>query len=88
MLVTCGNQGMLLVRDDAEPSRMPAVGSLEPVDVTGAGDTVIAVYALGLASGLSFVEAAEIANHAGGIVVMKKGTASVSPRRNGLFRPV
>ena len=80
LLVTCGNQGMLLVTGDAEPRRLPAVGSLEPVDVTGAGDTVIAVYALGLASGLSFDEAAEIANHAGGIVVMKKGTASVSPR--------
>lgn len=79
LLVTCGNQGMLLVEKNAEPQRIAAIGSAEPVDVTGAGDTVIAVYALGLASGLSFIEAAEIANHAGGIVVMKKGTASVSP---------
>lgn len=79
LLVTCGNQGMLLVQENNEPKRIAAVGSVEPVDVTGAGDTVIAVYALGLASGLSFIEAAEIANHAGGIVVMKKGTASVSP---------
>jgi bifunctional ADP-heptose synthase (sugar kinase/adenylyltransferase) len=51
---------------------------MEPVDVTGAGDTVIAVYALAIASGLSFVDAANIANHAGGLVVMKKGTASIS----------
>ena len=79
LLVTCGNEGMLLVQRNAEPLRLPAIGSVEPVDVTGAGDTVMAVYALGLASGLSFIEAAEIANHAGGIVVMKKGTASVSP---------
>jgi D-glycero-beta-D-manno-heptose-7-phosphate kinase len=79
LLVTCGNQGMLLVQKNVEPRRLSAIGSVEPVDVTGAGDTVIAVYALGLASGLSFINAAEIANHAGGIVVMKKGTASVSP---------
>lgn len=79
LLITCGNQGMLLVQPNVEPKRIAAIGSVEPVDVTGAGDTVIAVYALGLASGLSFFDAAEIANHAGGIVVMKKGTASVSP---------
>lgn len=79
LLVTCGNQGMLLVQKNSEPRRLSSIGSMEPVDVTGAGDTVIAVYALGLASGLSFIEAAEIANHAGGIVVMKKGTAAVSP---------
>ncbi len=78
MLVTCGNKGMLLVEKDRPPLRIDAVGSTEPIDVTGAGDTVIAVYALGLASGLSFAEAASIANHAGGIVVMKKGTASAS----------
>lgn len=78
MLVTRGNKGMLLVEKDRPPRQIDAVGSLEPVDVTGAGDTVIAVYALGLASGLSFLDAARVANHAGGIVVMKKGTASVS----------
>lgn len=78
LLVTCGNQGMLLVEKDREPIHIEAAGSKVPVDVTGAGDTVIAVYALGLAAGLSFLDAAEIANHAGGIVVMKKGTASVT----------
>lgn len=78
LLVTRGNKGMLLIQKDREPLNLAAVGPTEPVDVTGAGDTVIAVYALGLASGLSFAEAAEAANHAGGVVVMKKGTASVS----------
>lgn len=78
LLVTCGNKGMLLFEKDRPMASLPAVGPTEPVDVTGAGDTVIAAYALGLASGLSYREAADIANHAGGIVVMKKGTASAS----------
>ena len=77
LLVTRGNEGMLLIEKNKTPVSFPAVGAKEPIDVTGAGDTVIAAYALGLASGLSFSEAAKIANHAGGIVVMKKGTASV-----------
>lgn len=78
LLVTRGNKGMLLVEKDKTPLEIEIVGSSEPVDVTGAGDTVIAAYALALASGLSFSESANLANHAGGIVVMKKGTASVS----------
>ena len=76
LLVTRGNKGMLLLENGKAAFEIDAVGSLEPVDVTGAGDTVIAAYALRLASGLSFREAAVIANHAGGIVVMKKGTAT------------
>ncbi|CAN5137526.1 D-glycero-beta-D-manno-heptose-7-phosphate kinase [soil metagenome] len=75
LLVTNGNQGMSLFEQDKSEVRIPAVGSTEPVDVTGAGDTVIAAYALALASGMTFEDAALIANHAGGIVVMKKGTA-------------
>jgi rfaE bifunctional protein kinase chain/domain len=78
LLVTRGNKGMILVERDKAPFYLEAVGSLEPVDVTGAGDTVIAAYALGLASGLDFAESANLANHAGGIVVMKKGTACVN----------
>ena len=78
LLVTRGNKGMLVVEADRPPVSIDAVGSSEPVDVTGAGDTVIAAYALGLAAGLSFVESARIANHAGGIVVMKKGTATAT----------
>lgn len=77
LLVTRGNKGMLLAEKGKSPIAIEAVGSKEPVDVTGAGDTVIAVYALGLSCGLSFAASARLANYAGGIVVMKKGTASV-----------
>ncbi len=80
LLVTRGNQGMLLVEPGRKPVNIDVVGSSEPVDVTGAGDTVIAAYALGIASGLSFLDAANVANHAGGIVVMKKGTAFATAR--------
>jgi rfaE bifunctional protein kinase chain/domain len=76
LLVTRGSGGMLLVeRDRTDAQHIPVVGSREAVDVTGAGDTVIATYALALASGATFPEAAQLANHAGGIVVMKRGTA-------------
>jgi rfaE bifunctional protein kinase chain/domain len=78
LLVTRGSKGMVLIEPGKESFRVPAVGPTEPIDVTGAGDTVIAAYALGLASGLGFRESAVLANHAGGIVVMKKGTATVS----------
>ncbi len=78
LLVTNGNQGMSLFEHGKPPLHLDAVGSTEPVDVTGAGDTVIAAYSLGLAAGLSFADAATAANHAGGIVVMKKRTASVT----------
>jgi len=78
LLVTRGNKGMLLVEDGRPPLAIDAVGSTVPVDVTGAGDTVIAAYALGLAAGLSYADAASIANHAGAVVVMKKGTATAS----------
>jgi rfaE bifunctional protein kinase chain/domain len=78
LLVTRGNNGILLLEKNAPPVSLEAVGSKEPIDVTGAGDTVIAAYALGLASGLSFLDAAKVANHAGGVVVMKRRTASVS----------
>ena len=80
LLITRGNDGMLLIEKDKPAQSFEAIGAKEPLDVTGAGDTVIAVYALGLACGLGFAESAKLANHAGGIVVMKKGTASVSPR--------
>jgi rfaE bifunctional protein kinase chain/domain len=80
LLVTNGSDGMLLFERNKPALRLDAVGSKEPVDVTGAGDTVIAAYSLALASGLDFADAARIANHAGGIVVMKKGTAVVTPQ--------
>ncbi len=75
LLITLGGKGMMLCENGRTPLAIPAVGSDQPLDVTGAGDTVIAAYALGLASGLNFAEAATIANHAGGIVVMKRGTS-------------
>ena len=75
LIVTLGSKGMALAEFGKSPLALPAVGSKQPVDVTGAGDTVIAAFALGLASGLSAFDAATVANHAGGIVVMKRGTA-------------
>jgi len=78
LLVTRGGHGMTLVEDGAAPLHIEAVGSKQPVDVTGAGDTVIATYTLALAAGASFAEAAQLANLAGGIVVSKRGTATVS----------
>jgi len=78
LLVTRGPRGMMLLEEDAPPFHIAAVGAAQPVDVTGAGDTVIATFALALASGASFSEAARLANYAGGIVVMKRGTASVT----------
>lgn len=80
LLVTRGGHGLFLIERGKKPLHIPAVGSLEPVDVTGAGDTVMAAYALAVASGASFAEAATLANHAGGIVVMKRGTATVSAK--------
>jgi len=78
LLVTRGPRGMMLLEQDAPPLHIDAVGAAQPVDVTGAGDTVIATFALALASGASFSEAARLANYAGGLVVMKRGTASVT----------
>ncbi len=78
LLVTRGGQGMTLLESDATPLHIRAVGAQQAVDVTGAGDTVIATFALALASGASFADAARLANYAGGLVVMKRGTASVS----------
>jgi rfaE bifunctional protein kinase chain/domain len=77
LLVTRGKHGMTLFEEGAAPLPVGAVGSHDAVDVTGAGDTVIAAYALALASGASPREAALLANHAGGIVVLKRGTACV-----------
>jgi rfaE bifunctional protein kinase chain/domain len=78
VLVTRGSRGMVLVEHDKPAVSLPVVGASEAIDVTGAGDTVIATYALGLAAGATFEEAANLANHAGGLVVMKRGTATVA----------
>ena len=78
LLVTRGSHGMMLIEEGVAPLHIKAVGSHEPVDVTGAGDTVIATYTLAIAAGASFAAAARLANYAGGIVVMKRGTATVT----------
>jgi len=80
VLVTRGSRGMALFEPGAPTVHVPIFGSDEVTDVTGAGDTVIATFALALASGASFYEAARLANYAGGLVVMKRGTATVSAR--------
>ena len=59
---------------------IPIYGSDEIADVTGAGDTVMATLTLALAAGASMADAARLANYAGGLVVMKRGTATVSAR--------
>lgn len=79
VLVTRGSRGMALFeRERVRPLLIPVHGTDQVADVTGAGDTVIAAFTLALAAGASFAEAAGIANYAGGIVVMKMGTATVS----------
>ncbi len=78
LLVTRGSDGMMLLEDGVPAVHLDAVGAREPVDVTGAGDTVMAAYTLALASDSSFPDAARLANYAGGLVVMKRGTATVT----------
>jgi rfaE bifunctional protein kinase chain/domain len=78
LLVTRGSDGMALFEPRRPTRRIPIFGSDQVTDVTGAGDTVISAYTLALGAGASFYEAALLANYAGGIVVMKRGTATVS----------
>jgi rfaE bifunctional protein kinase chain/domain len=78
VLITRGSRGMALFVPGQRTVHIPIAGSDETVDVTGAGDTVMATLALALAAGGSFEAAARLANHAGGLVVMKRGTATVS----------
>jgi rfaE bifunctional protein kinase chain/domain len=85
LAVTRGKDGIVVFERGAQKdekkagaSYIPIYGSDTPVDVTGAGDTVIAVFTLALAAGASYLEAAHLANYAGGIVVMKRRTATVT----------
>jgi rfaE bifunctional protein kinase chain/domain len=78
LLVTRGRDGMALFEPARRTRHWPVFGSRQALDVTGAGDTVIAVFTAALAAGASGAEAAELANCAGGLVVMKPGTATVS----------
>ncbi|PYR02737.1 MAG: hypothetical protein DMG00_28210 [Acidobacteria bacterium] len=80
VLITRGSRGMALFQPNQPTIHVPIFGSDEVADVTGAGDTVIATFGLALSAGASFYEAARLANYAGGLVVMKRGTATVSAR--------
>lgn len=79
LLLTLGERGMALQSGEEGYLRVPTVAR-DVYDVSGAGDTVTAVMALGLASGASLLEAAILANHAAAVEVGKAGVATVSPR--------
>lgn len=78
LVVTQGGDGMTVIRRDAKPVRVPIFGTDEVADVTGAGDTVAAALSLALAAGAEAAEAALLATVAAGLVVMKKGTSTVT----------
>ncbi len=80
LVITRGRDGMVAFEKQAEPLPIPIYGSDQVVDVTGAGDTVIATFTAALAAGADTISAARLANFAGGIVVMKRGTATVSAK--------
>ncbi|HET7209095.1 MAG TPA: PfkB family carbohydrate kinase [Terriglobales bacterium] len=78
LVITRGRDGMVVLNKRHKPIDIPIHGSDQVTDVTGAGDTVIATFTAALAAGATTEEAAHLANYAGGIVVMKRGTATVS----------
>lgn len=78
LLVTRGRNGMAVFHAGGEVDLVPVHGNQEAVDVTGAGDTVISAFTLALAAEADLGQAARIANVAGGLVVMKPGTATVT----------
>jgi rfaE bifunctional protein kinase chain/domain len=78
LVITRGRDGMVAFDVKHKPVDVPIFGSDQVTDVTGAGDTVIAAFTAALAAGATTEEAAHLANYAGGIVVMKRGTATVS----------
>jgi rfaE bifunctional protein kinase chain/domain len=78
LVVTRGRHGMTVFEAKRAPQALGVYGSDQAVDVTGAGDTVIAAFTLALAAGGTVLQAARIANYAGGLVVMKPGTATVT----------
>ena len=78
LLITLGEQGMLLCRRGEKPIHIPTVAQ-EVFAASGAGDTVIASFTLAIAAGASPLEAAILSNHAAGVVVGKVGTAIVTP---------
>ncbi|HEX2643219.1 MAG TPA: PfkB family carbohydrate kinase, partial [Thermoanaerobaculia bacterium] len=79
LLITRGSRGMSLFRAEGGTAHLPVSGTDQVADVTGAGDTVIGTFALALAAGADPLEATLLANYAGGVVVMKMGTATLTP---------
>ncbi|MEW6455093.1 MAG: PfkB family carbohydrate kinase [Acidobacteriota bacterium] len=86
LLITRGYKGMILFQRNSKPLSIPVFGSTDIVDVTGAGDTVISTFTLSLVSGGNFYQSAILSNLAGGVVVMKKGAATLT--RNELKETV
>jgi rfaE bifunctional protein kinase chain/domain len=78
LVITRGGDGMMAFEKRKAPLEIPIYGPNQVVDVTGAGDTVIAVFTAALAAGADPGDAAKLANYAGGLVVMKRGTGTVS----------
>jgi rfaE bifunctional protein kinase chain/domain len=79
LVITLGADGMLVFDGDPQPQRVPAVRVSQVFDVTGAGDTVIAVLTLGLVAGLSTRRSAELASAAASVVVRRLGVAVATP---------
>jgi bifunctional ADP-heptose synthase (sugar kinase/adenylyltransferase) len=78
LLITRGRNGMALLRPGAQTALLPVHGSQDAVDVTGAGDTVMAANTVAVAAGADPVQAMRLANVAGALKVQKAGTATVS----------
>ncbi|GJQ57925.1 MAG: hypothetical protein D8M57_04140 [Candidatus Scalindua sp. AMX11] len=78
VLITQGNQGMTLFTDDGRIEKVPAYGTNDVIDVTGAGDTVASVLSLSMASGATLVQAARLSNYGASVTVMKNGPATIS----------
>ncbi|HEX8968392.1 MAG TPA: PfkB family carbohydrate kinase [Chloroflexota bacterium] len=79
LVITLGAEGMLVFAGQAQPAHVPAVGASQVFDVTGAGDTVIAVLTLGMIAGLSPRRSAELASAAASVVVRRLGVAVATP---------
>jgi rfaE bifunctional protein kinase chain/domain len=78
LVITRGRDGMVAFERRHKPVQIPIFGTDQVTDVTGAGDTVVAAFTAALAAGADTESAARLANYAGGIVVMKRGTATVT----------
>jgi rfaE bifunctional protein kinase chain/domain len=79
VLITQGNEGMTLFEKGKTPVHIPICGTDEIADVTGAGDTVASLIGLSLGAGATFLDASRLSNCGASVVVMKRGTATVTP---------